>query len=349
MDGDVPAARGDDDVAMKDDGPCRFRQVYRMGERGPSAAATPVPCRCRRRRWRSLGCRPVVSRRPSPWRWSQNAILRGVGIPGLAEYLLYLRKSNGRKAVPRQRAITTAYVTARGGVIIGEFAGRDKTAFGKIDGGIAGAGRVRLHAGCPAVAPRAQGCGVARGPAEPRPRGYRGTDPGRCRRGHRVGTPAGGSCDLSAATGRKRFRGDADDAACEVGHGRERVLAARAEGAAGGRRGAVRGRFGWELDTNRVDAGGTPVRDDDGNPVRGILPLRQDEADARAQARRDVPGGAAVGGIARDWDTRGILTPTGEAVARTRSRAGAPPGPERGSDGVPGQDHRDRAVASGRG
>jgi hypothetical protein len=61
-----------------------------------------------------------------------------------------------------------------------------------------------------------------------------------------------------------------------------------------------------------VDAGGTPVPDGDGHPVKGIVPLRQDEADALARARRDVPGGAAAGGIARDWDTRGIFAPAGK-------------------------------------
>jgi site-specific DNA recombinase len=162
-------------------------------------------------------------------------------------------------------------------------------------------------------------------------------------------TPAGGSCDLSAANGRKRFRDDADDAACEVGHGRERVLAARAEVAAGGRWPGGKRPFGWELDQNPVDAGGTPVLDDEGNPVKGILPLRQDEADALAQARRDVPGGATAGGITREPGHPGHPCPYREAVARTRSRAGAPQGTERGSDGVPGQDHRDRAVACGRG
>jgi hypothetical protein len=44
--------------------------------------------------------------------------------------------------------------------------------------------------------------------------------------GHLAETPTGGSCDLSAANGRKRFRDDANDAAYEVNHGRERVLAA---------------------------------------------------------------------------------------------------------------------------
>ena len=52
----------------------------------------------------------------------------------VAEFLLYLRKSNGRKAVPRQRAITTAYVVTLGGRIVREFADADRTAFRKIDG-----------------------------------------------------------------------------------------------------------------------------------------------------------------------------------------------------------------------
>ena len=197
--------------------------------------------------------------------------------------------------------------------------------------------------------PRAQGCGVPRGPADPRPE-----DTGELIRvcaagGHRAETPAGGSCDLSAADGRKRFRDDADDAACEVGHGRERVLAARAEVAADGRWLGGQRPSGWELGKNPVDAGGTPVRDDDGNPVQGIVPLRQDEADALARAHGDVPDGATAGGTAPNGNTRGIFTPAGKQVARTRSRAGAAQGPERGSDGVPGQDHRDRAVACDRG
>jgi hypothetical protein len=43
VDGDVPAARCDDHVAVKDDDPCRFRQIYWMGERVPSVVATAVP------------------------------------------------------------------------------------------------------------------------------------------------------------------------------------------------------------------------------------------------------------------------------------------------------------------
>jgi hypothetical protein len=54
---------------------------------------------------------------------------------GPAEFLLYLRKSNGRKAVPRQRAIITAYILKLGGRIIAEFPdAADGTVFRRIDG-----------------------------------------------------------------------------------------------------------------------------------------------------------------------------------------------------------------------
>ena len=52
--------------------------------------------------------------------------------------------------------------------------------------------------------------------------------------------------------------------------------------------------------------------DDDGEPVKGILRLRQAEADALAQAHRDVLDGATLGSICRDWNARGITTPTGK-------------------------------------
>jgi hypothetical protein len=122
--------------------------------------------------------------------------------------------------------------------------------------------------------------------------------------GHRVETPAGGSCDLPAANGRKRFRDDADDAACEVGHGREPVLAARAEGAADGRRPGGQRPSGWELGKNPADAGGTPVPDDDGHPVNGIVPLRPGEADALARPAvtyPTAPRSAASRGTGTPW------------------------------------------------
>ena len=44
VDRDVPADRGDDDIAMKGDAPYRFRQVQRMGERG-AVGQSPHPYR----------------------------------------------------------------------------------------------------------------------------------------------------------------------------------------------------------------------------------------------------------------------------------------------------------------
>ena len=70
--------------------------------------------------------------------------------------------------------------------------------------------------------------------------------------------------------------------------------------------------FGWERDREPVDGDGEPMLDHDGEPVKGILRLRQAEADALAQAHRDVLDGATLGSICRDWNARGITTPTGK-------------------------------------
>ena len=51
------------------------------------------------------------------------------------EFVLYARKSNGRRSVPRQRTITSGYVAKLGGVIVAEFTDADSTAFRKVDGG----------------------------------------------------------------------------------------------------------------------------------------------------------------------------------------------------------------------
>jgi hypothetical protein len=55
-------------------------------------------------------------------------------VSDLNEFFLYQRKSNGRKAVPRQGAVTGAYLTKLGGRVAREFTDADSTAFGKIDG-----------------------------------------------------------------------------------------------------------------------------------------------------------------------------------------------------------------------
>jgi hypothetical protein len=51
-----------------------------------------------------------------------------------AEFVLYTRKSNGRRSVPRQRTITSGYVAKFGGMIFAEFTDADSTAFRKVDG-----------------------------------------------------------------------------------------------------------------------------------------------------------------------------------------------------------------------
>jgi hypothetical protein len=140
--------------------------------------------------------------------------------------------------------------------------------------------------------------------------------------GHLVETPTGGSCDVSTANGRKRFRDDANDAAYEVDHGRERVLAARAEVAADGRWLGGKRPFGWELDKNPMDADGKPMLDDDGNPARSVVQQPEEPGpDVRGQRRR-------LRDHLRDVD-----------LDRRHVRAGA-----RGRLGFPGRGNQDSKV-----
>jgi site-specific DNA recombinase len=130
--------------------------------------------------------------------------------------------------------------------------------------------------------------------------------------GHLVVTPSGGTYDLSTANGRKRLRDDASAAIYEVDHNRERVLAGRAEVAAEGRWLGGKRPFGWEPEPNPVGEDGQPWLDDDGKPKKGILRLRTAEADALAWGLHAILGGASVHGVAREWNARGVLTPTGK-------------------------------------
>jgi site-specific DNA recombinase len=232
------------------------------------------------------------------------------------DFALYLRKSNGRKAVPRQRSLTTMHITGMGGRIIAEFTDADKTAFRKPDG----AQPVRDDFTRMLAMLRANpGLGVAAWHADRLTRNDEDTAEliRVCAAGrHLVVTHSGGSYDLSTANGRKRLRDDASAAIYEVDHNRERVLAARAEVAADGRWLGGKRPFGWELDPNPVDEDGEPMVDDDGKPVHGILRLRQPEADALMAAHYDVLNGVPLGAIAREWNSKGILTPTGKRWRR---------------------------------
>jgi site-specific DNA recombinase len=244
----------------------------------------------------------------------------------LSEWVLYLRKSNGRKAVPRQRALTSVYIEERlGGRIVAEFPDADRTAFRKIGGAhprrdefVAMLAYLREH---PSV-------GVAAYHADRLTRNTEDTTEliRVCAAGgHLVETQRGGSYDLSTANGRKRFRDDASAAEYEVDHDRERVLDARAEVVAAGRWLGGRRPFGWEPDPSPVGPDGEPLLDDDGKPVRGILRLREPEAGALAKAHHDVLKGRSVASIEREWNAVGLRTTggkrwTGREVTRVLRR-----------------------------
>jgi site-specific DNA recombinase len=228
------------------------------------------------------------------------------------DFVLYLRKSNGRKAVPRQRVITTGHITDTGGRITAEFADADRTAFRKPGGNQP----VRDGFAAMLEVLRANpGLGVAAWHADRLTRNDEDTAAliRVCGVGdHLVVTPSGGTYDLATANGRKRLRDDASAAIYEVDHNRERVLAGRAEVAAEGRWLGGKRPFGWEPEPNPVDQEGEPWLDDDGKPKKGILRLRSAEADALAWGLQAILGGASVHGVAREWNARGVLTPTGK-------------------------------------
>lgn len=207
------------------------------------------------------------------------------------DYALYFRKSKGRTGIARQRTITTAHIEKCGGRVAAEFTDTDRTAFQKV-----GAARpVRDGFAAMLDMLRARpGLGVAAWHADRLTRNSEDTEEliRVCAAGHHlVETPRGGSYDLSTATGRKRLRDDANDAAYEVDHAIERMTAMKAEHAAAGQWLGGRRPFGYEAD--------------------GVT-LRPAEADPLGHAHRAVLAGASVASVVRDWNARGIMTATGK-------------------------------------
>lgn len=229
------------------------------------------------------------------------------------EYVTYTRKSNGRKAIPRQKALVAQMIKSRDGMILADFSDRDSTAFAK-----PGAARPKRDDFDRMIAllEARTGLKIAAYHADRLLRNSEDTTTliRVCAAGgHLIETHAGGTYDLSTANGRRRLRDDASAAEFEVDHGTERVLAGRDEVAAAGRWLGGKRPFGWELDENPVDDDGRPMLDEDGKPVNGILRLVDAEAAAIRGACAAVLSGTAANGIAREWNTTGL---TGTLGAR---------------------------------
>ena len=227
------------------------------------------------------------------------------------EYVTYTRKSNGRKAVPRQKALVAQMIQGREGVILAEFSDRDSTAFAK-----PGAARPKRDDFDKMVALLAARTGLRIG-AYHADRLLRNSEDTAAlikvcaAGGHLIETHSGGTYDLSTANGRRRLRDDASAAEFEVDHNTERVVAAKDEAAAAGLWLGGRRPFGWETDPAPLDEDEEPLLDEDGNPLKGILRLVGDEAAALRAACADVLAGGTVAGIARNWNTAGLTGTSG--------------------------------------
>ena len=218
-----------------------------------------------------------------------------------AEYVLYLRKSKGRKGISQQRRVTTAHIERLGGVIIGEYADTDRTAFQRVGGARPEREQFDLMLAELRAKP---GLGVAAWHAD---RLVRSSGDTRtlieicAASGHLIETPRGGSYDLSTATGRKRLRGDANDAEYEVDHLIERNTADKLEKALNGQWLGGPVPFGWQ---RYVHVSG------DGDEERG-LELCPPEAQAVADAIASITAGVSLHGICREWNAAGLVTKRG--------------------------------------
>lgn len=229
------------------------------------------------------------------------------------EYVTYSRKSNGRKAVPRQKALIAQMIARQDGVILpgGEFSDKDSTAFAK-----PGAARPKRDDfdRMLALLGTRTGLRVAAYHADRLLRNSEDTAAliRVCAGGgHLIETHSGGLYDLSTATGRRRLRDDASAAEYEVDHNTERVLAQKDEAAAAGLWLGGRRPFGWETDPKPVDEAGEPILDEDGKPAKGYLLKREAEAGALAQAHADTLAGVPLNAIARQWNKAGLTGTSG--------------------------------------
>lgn len=203
---------------------------------------------------------------------------------------LYLRKSNGKAGIARQRKECRAYAERIRWRVIGEYVEANTTAFAKI--GEDNAPRPQFDKMVEALKrdERTPALGIlswhadrlSRNSGEVRP--FTAVCAGG---GHLVDTPRGGRYDLSLPSGRKRFRDDVSDAEHEVDHLVERVDSQKAEAAAEGRWLGGPRPFGFKKDGTRH---------------------RKSEAAAIREACEDVLAGDSLHSIAKRWNEAGIET-----------------------------------------
>lgn len=210
------------------------------------------------------------------------------------EWVLYLRKSKGRAGIARQRRETTAHIERLGGRVIAEFVDVDTTAYAKPGQ------RARRDQYAAMLA-------FLRADRRDAPLGIAGWHTDRLNRstadadelievaadgGHIVETARAGTYDLSTATGRKRFRQDAVDAAYEVDHMTERIEAAKLEAAADGEWLGGRRPFGFKADGVRHKRAEARAIDAACDAVLAEVPVNQVRRDWTAAGLTGTSGGA---------------------------------------------------------
>lgn len=207
------------------------------------------------------------------------------------EALLYLRKSKGRTGISRQRVITTAHLGRQGTTVRAEYEDTDSTAYAKP--GQPPPPR-KDFARLVADLPRYPGIAIAAWHADRILRNPEETEVliRACLAGHHlIETARGGTYDVSNANGRKRLRDDANDAAAEVDHNRERILALKAEMAAEGRWPGGPRPFGFQADS---DAPG------------GLVPDKREAALILDASGELLDGAATLYAVAGEWHAAGV-------------------------------------------
>jgi site-specific DNA recombinase len=241
------------------------------------------------------------------------------------EYVLYLRKSKGRAGIPRQRRETTRYIEEDlGGRVVAEFVDIDTTAYAKPGQ------RARRDQYAAMLA-------FLRTDRREVPLGIAGWHTDRLNRstadadelievaaegGHIVETARAGTYDLSTATGRKRFRQDAVDAAYEVDHMTERIEAAKVEAAAEGEWLGGRRPFGYKADGVSHERAEARAIDAGADAVLAEVPVNQIRRDWAAAGLTGTGGAefhvTAVRRILVRARNAGLMVHRGRVVGRAK-------------------------------